>query len=214
MPRIPDIPGVRIPRSDMETWLKNQVATLCRLDHPERRVPFSLPTPLPPYPSDLGISSQISRKPAHQFHSKPPGRTRETRVRRITFHIPFVFLLMTFDILSVPSYWVCEKSDGVRVLFFLQTEPKAGSQAVYLVSGTGHLRFRLMMAREPRVDRQAQRVLRSHRFLVSPSRQADGFAQGYHIGRRARHRRRSPDQSGTSFTTHVASLPPSPPTYP
>lgn len=31
------------------------------------------------------------------------------------------------------SYWVCEKSDGVRVLFFLQTDPNGGSQAVYLV---------------------------------------------------------------------------------
>jgi hypothetical protein len=31
------------------------------------------------------------------------------------------------------SYWVCEKSDGVRVLFFLQTDPNGGSQVVYLV---------------------------------------------------------------------------------
>jgi hypothetical protein len=31
------------------------------------------------------------------------------------------------------SYWVCEKSDGIRVLFFLQTDLTSGTQAVYLV---------------------------------------------------------------------------------
>lgn len=35
MPRIPDIPGFRVPRgSDQESWLKSQVARLCQLnDH-------------------------------------------------------------------------------------------------------------------------------------------------------------------------------------
>lgn len=31
------------------------------------------------------------------------------------------------------DYWVCEKSDGIRVLFFLQTDLTSGTQAVYLI---------------------------------------------------------------------------------
>jgi mRNA guanylyltransferase len=39
MSRIPDIPGFHVPRgSDQESWLKGQVARLCRLDH-NRYVP-------------------------------------------------------------------------------------------------------------------------------------------------------------------------------
>ncbi|KAG8217568.1 hypothetical protein J3R82DRAFT_5719 [Butyriboletus roseoflavus] len=39
MPRVPDIPGFRVPRgSDQDLWLKSHVARLCRLNH-DRCVP-------------------------------------------------------------------------------------------------------------------------------------------------------------------------------
>lgn len=34
---------------------------------------------------------------------------------------------------AVCSYWVCEKSDGIRVLLFVQTDLKTKDQAIYLV---------------------------------------------------------------------------------
>lgn len=45
---------------------------------------------------------------------------------------PISFSLNHLDELEKKDYWVCEKSDGVRVLFFLQTDPSTGSQVVYL----------------------------------------------------------------------------------
>ncbi|KIM65335.1 hypothetical protein SCLCIDRAFT_1212510 [Scleroderma citrinum Foug A] len=45
---------------------------------------------------------------------------------------PISFALGHLDELEKRDYWVCEKSDGVRVLFFLQTDP-SGSQGVYLI---------------------------------------------------------------------------------
>ncbi|KAG6335849.1 hypothetical protein ID866_3239 [Astraeus odoratus] len=55
--------------------------------------------------------------------------------RRVSFpgSQPISFALSHLDELEKRDYWVCEKSDGVRVLFFLQTEPGGGSQAVYLI---------------------------------------------------------------------------------
>ncbi|KAH7889634.1 mRNA capping enzyme, catalytic domain-containing protein [Phlebopus sp. FC_14] len=87
MSRIPDIPGIRVPKhSEQEAWLKAQVAALCQLDH--------------------------DRFPGSQ---------------------PISFSLKHLDELEKRDYWVCEKSDGVRVLFFLQTDPNGGSQVVYLI---------------------------------------------------------------------------------
>ncbi|KAF9246462.1 mRNA capping enzyme [Melanogaster broomeanus] len=46
---------------------------------------------------------------------------------------PVSFSLNHLAELERRDYWVCEKSDGVRVLFFLQTDRNGGSQAVYLI---------------------------------------------------------------------------------
>ncbi|KIK90558.1 hypothetical protein PAXRUDRAFT_675426 [Paxillus rubicundulus Ve08.2h10] len=46
---------------------------------------------------------------------------------------PISFSLSHLAELERRDYWVCEKSDGVRVLFFLQTDQKGGSQVVYLI---------------------------------------------------------------------------------
>ncbi|KAJ7632773.1 mRNA capping enzyme [Roridomyces roridus] len=35
--------------------------------------------------------------------------------------------------LEAQDFWVCEKSDGIRVLLFVHTDPASGSQAVYLI---------------------------------------------------------------------------------
>ena len=34
------------------------------------------------------------------------------------------------------SYWVCEKSDGIRLLFLVATDHASGSQSVYIVSSS------------------------------------------------------------------------------
>ncbi|KAF8844897.1 mRNA capping enzyme [Paxillus ammoniavirescens] len=46
---------------------------------------------------------------------------------------PISFSLSHLAELERRDYWVCEKSDGVRVLFFLQTDRNGGSQVVYLI---------------------------------------------------------------------------------
>ncbi|KAF8559638.1 mRNA capping enzyme, alpha subunit [Imleria badia] len=46
---------------------------------------------------------------------------------------PISFSLNHLADLERRDYWVCEKSDGIRVLFFLQTDPNGGSQVVYLI---------------------------------------------------------------------------------
>lgn len=35
--------------------------------------------------------------------------------------------------MATNSYWVCEKSDGVRVLMFIHTNLETKAQAVYIV---------------------------------------------------------------------------------
>ncbi|OJA18766.1 hypothetical protein AZE42_01650 [Rhizopogon vesiculosus] len=46
---------------------------------------------------------------------------------------PISFALQHLQQLEQRDYWVCEKSDGIRVLFFLQTDLKSNTQAVYLI---------------------------------------------------------------------------------
>ena len=119
MTRIPDIPGTRVPpRSDHETWLKSVVAGLCHLDH-DRHVRCSRVAVL----SDTGF-----RFPGSQPISFSLDHLNELEKKECVALSPSRCLAD-----SPSSYWVCEKSDGIRVLFFLQTDP-TGSQAVYLVS--------------------------------------------------------------------------------
>ncbi|KAL4067692.1 mRNA capping enzyme [Scleroderma citrinum] len=106
MSRIPSIPGTLVPsHSEHERWLRGLVANLCRLEH-DRHV--SLRSCVRRVLSD---TNSFTRFPGSQ---------------------PISFSLDHLDELEKRDYWVCEKSDGVRVLFFLQTDP-TGSQAVYLI---------------------------------------------------------------------------------
>ncbi|KAH7906375.1 mRNA capping enzyme [Hygrophoropsis aurantiaca] len=46
---------------------------------------------------------------------------------------PVSFASKHIERLERQDFWVCEKSDGIRVLFFLQTDPPSGTQVVYLI---------------------------------------------------------------------------------
>ncbi|KAI6036526.1 mRNA capping enzyme [Pisolithus microcarpus] len=69
---------------------------------------------------DMWVKSQVA-KLCLLDHDRFPGSQ------------PISFSLNHLDELEKKDYWVCEKSDGVRVLFFLQTDPGTGSQVVYLI---------------------------------------------------------------------------------
>ncbi|KAN0077228.1 mRNA capping enzyme, catalytic domain containing protein [Tylopilus felleus] len=66
------------------------------------------------------LKSHVARL-CHLDHHRFPGSQ------------PVSFALHHLADLERRDYWVCEKSDGVRVLFFLQTDPNGGSQVVYLI---------------------------------------------------------------------------------
>ncbi|KAJ7097779.1 mRNA capping enzyme, catalytic domain-containing protein [Mycena belliarum] len=87
MPRVPNVPGTRVaPRSEQESWLRDQVARMCHVDR-------------------------------HRF----PGSQ------------PVSFAQCDLDKLEAQDFWVCEKSDGMRVLLLVYTDPDSGSQMVYLI---------------------------------------------------------------------------------
>ncbi|KAF5386963.1 hypothetical protein D9615_001556 [Tricholomella constricta] len=46
---------------------------------------------------------------------------------------PVSFAQRDLDKLESADYWVCEKSDGVRVLFLIHTDPASGDQSLYLI---------------------------------------------------------------------------------
>lgn len=51
------------------------------------------------------------------------------------FYRPFTNLcgVSSFTIFFLLSYWVCEKSDGVRVLFLVKTDLNSNAQETYIV---------------------------------------------------------------------------------
>ncbi|KLO18624.1 mRNA capping enzyme, alpha subunit [Schizopora paradoxa] len=55
---------------------------------------------------------------------------------------PVSFAQKDLDVLEKEDYWVCEKSDGVRVLFFVHTIPENNAQEVYLINR--HNEYRLL----------------------------------------------------------------------
>ncbi|KAK7020482.1 mRNA-capping enzyme subunit alpha [Favolaschia claudopus] len=86
MPRIPDIPGNRVPpRSEQDSWVRDQVARLCQVD--SRRFPGSQPVSF--------TKSDLAK-------------------------------------LETQDFWVCEKSDGVRVLLLVSTD-HTNTQMVFLI---------------------------------------------------------------------------------
>ncbi|KAJ7444940.1 mRNA capping enzyme, catalytic domain-containing protein, partial [Mycena latifolia] len=105
MPRIPDVPGTRVPpHSEQESWLKDHVSRICQVDR-HRSVRNSSRSCL-----DQCLSSK--RFPGSQ---------------------PVSFAQRDLAKLESQDFWVCEKSDGMRVLLLVHTDPDSGSQMVYLI---------------------------------------------------------------------------------
>lgn len=125
MPRIPNIPGDRIDDVEHVRFLKEQVARLCGLDRYRYVVCFFNLFVLNSHiiVTDITVSSG--------FLAVSPSALAERislglRTRSMFAHSSNVAFLLTIN-----SYWVCEKSDGVRVLVFVRCEEN--TSAVYLV---------------------------------------------------------------------------------
>ena len=125
MPRIPDLPGLLVQHnSDQERWLKRHVASLCKIDNERYVAPPSLlhgrtitSSRLLAFP---GASPSASpQRTWTSWRGKSASRVRRARVLHCGTHLYL-------------SFWVAEKSDGVRVLLLVQTDP-SGDQMVYLV---------------------------------------------------------------------------------
>lgn len=71
---------------------------------------------------------QIPRKSACELRNEGYRETRDPRVRS---NIPAAFESF---LTCRASFWVCEKSDGVRVLLYIQTNLQTKEQDVFLVS--------------------------------------------------------------------------------
>lgn len=119
---IPDLPGDPVLRnSDQERWLKSHVGRLCHTDS-ERYV-------LVDFRLACGslYSAQLSRQSANQFHCKRFDKARISRASSLA-------VLSSFTFTPCFSFWVCEKSDGVRVLLLVLTNPATGEQTTFIVS--------------------------------------------------------------------------------
>ncbi|KAG6829641.1 hypothetical protein H0H92_003974 [Tricholoma furcatifolium] len=104
MPVIPEIPGNLVSRnSEQENWLKAHVAKICHMDRP--RFPGSQPV-------SFGIRD-LDKLESAECVLCIDGDSAWSLYR--------------------DSYWVCEKSDGVRVLFLINTNLVTGEQALYLI---------------------------------------------------------------------------------
>lgn len=85
--------------------------------------------PIPDIPGELleddnirgHLNNHISTL-CHLSHSKFPGSQ------------PVSFSLASLELLESLDFWVCEKSDGVRVLVFIVMNNLVGQQEVWLVS--------------------------------------------------------------------------------
>ncbi len=129
MPRIPDLPGTPVPHnSDQERWLKRYVANLCRLDH-ERCVARRYLSSGSPR---ISLLAKISRESARELCGEGFGQAGSRRVRPYHPTCPSGHR----NISAYCSYWVAEKSDGIRVLLLVQTDTATNDQMVYLVSST------------------------------------------------------------------------------
>ncbi|KAJ7709742.1 mRNA capping enzyme, catalytic domain-containing protein [Mycena rosella] len=123
MSQVPDVPGTRVPpRSDQESWLKEHVARLCEVDH-NRSVRN------PSLSSVRRSMSTLERFPGSQPVSFAQGDLAKLESQEcVILAVSVLIQAKTF-----PSFWVCEKSDGMRVLLLVHTDTNAGSQTVYLI---------------------------------------------------------------------------------
>jgi mRNA guanylyltransferase len=88
------------------------------------------------------------------------------------------------------SFWVCEKSDGVRVLLLVFTDPRDNAQSVFLVRTRPTVVFYFLRA-EQRIhlaDRPSQHLSRTQRALLPTSREPRPSPPQHHRRRRTRSR--------------------------
>lgn len=118
---IPDLPGVLIERdSQEEFWLKNHVARLCNMEGHLRYVM----TRLTSFCAELVERFPGSQPVSFSVQDLDKLENQECVYLR-TMHLSSSYSL---------SFWVCEKSDGVRVLFLIVINFETEDQDVFLVS--------------------------------------------------------------------------------
>ncbi|KAJ3556416.1 hypothetical protein NP233_g11983 [Leucocoprinus birnbaumii] len=90
---------------------------------------FSMPT-IPDLPGDL-----VPRNSEHERWLKTHvGRLCHTDPDRFPGSQPVSFAsVLAFLLRSSLSFWVCEKSDGVRVLLLVLTDPNTGEQTCFII---------------------------------------------------------------------------------
>ena len=173
---VPQIPGV-IVNSNRTYELIGRVAELCHMES-KRYLPVALSSRNTmqqvllggedPYAGGLQLHSaalsalrltfhrQVPRQPANQLlqiRYRPPrkGRVSPNLGSRISF------------VIHPDSFWVCEKSDGIRVLFFIQLVE--GAHDVYLV-GLSQLSHTLTtVCTSPQIDRKNKYYLQEGFFF-------------------------------------------------
>ncbi len=88
-----------------------------------------MPHPIPDIPGALLEDPQIA-----QFLSERVATLCGLRGSKFPGSQPVSFTLKSLDMLEKMDFWVCEKSDGVRVLVFIVMNGQTNNQEVWLVS--------------------------------------------------------------------------------
>ena len=114
------------PHSDQERWLKRTVATLCHLDNERYVAPVSLSN---------GFYFNATSRTGFLADNQSAflQRTWTSWKRKSASCVDCPSRVRRYNCGAFGSFWVAEKSDGIRVLLLVQTEP-SGDQMVYLVS--------------------------------------------------------------------------------
>lgn len=125
---VPDLPGDLVPKhSPHESWLKTSVARLCQLENERCALQVQERTA-------IQWSSQLS----YRFPGSQPVSFGTRDLLKLE-NQEWVILTGTTDAeLLSDSFWVCEKSDGIRVLLLILFTQ--GVQKVFLVRNFDPLR--------------------------------------------------------------------------
>jgi len=86
-------------------------------------------TPIPDIPGEL-LQDEITRGHLNEHVSRLCGLT----TARFPGSQPVSFSSASLEMLETLDFWVCEKSDGIRILVFIVMNGMSGNQEVWLVS--------------------------------------------------------------------------------
>lgn len=112
-----------------------------------RSIDMSQPLPIPRIPGDRILGSEISRDLEHRLCD-----VCGLKSKRFTPSLPVAFRLQSLKSILNEDYWVCEKSDGVRVVVFLTTSLTSHEQELYLVDRKNTF-FRVDLRMSDEIDR-------------------------------------------------------------